>query len=249
MIDTAVILAAGRGTRLETLGAQIPKGFLRLGERPIVEESVDRLRRAGITRVIVVTGHLDGHYRALAGHLGKVIELVHNPLFAESGSMYSLYAAREVLAGRDFLLLESDLTYEQRSLSAMLDHPAADVLLCSGPTESGDEVYVETDGSRLVNVSKHRPDLGPTVIGELVGITRVSAPLYHSMLASAEAHFRHSLHMEYEIALVAAGCERPVECLLVVDLLWAEIDDAKHLERASQRIYPRIVARDKSLSE
>jgi choline kinase len=244
MIDTAVILAAGRGTRLEALGEHIPKGFIRLGGRPIVEESIARLGLAGITRIVIVTGHLDKHYRELASRLGDGISLVHNPKFVESGSMYSLWQARNTLAGRDFLLLESDLTYEQRALSAVLDHPAPDVLLVSGPTASGDEVHVEADGQRLVNLSKNCADLGPTLIGELVGITRVSAALYRGMLTSAEVHFRESLRLEYEYALVAAARERPVHCQLVADLLWAEIDDASHLDRAVRLIYPRIVARD-----
>ncbi|HRF06769.1 MAG: phosphocholine cytidylyltransferase family protein [Candidatus Accumulibacter phosphatis] len=249
MIDTAVILAAGRGTRLEALGTQIPKGFIRLGERPIVEESIIRLRRAGISRIIIVTGHLDEHYRDLAARLGSGIERVHNPLFSESGSMHSLYAARDLLTDSDFLLLESDLTFEQRALSAVLEHAGTDVLLCSGTSASGDEVYVEADGNRLVNVSKRRADLGGAVIGELVGITRVSAPLYRGMLASAEAHFRNSLRLEYEHALVAAGCDRAVDCLLVDNLLWAEIDDAHQLERAAQYIYPHIVSREHGLAD
>jgi 2-aminoethylphosphonate-pyruvate transaminase len=244
MIDTAAILAAGRGTRLEALGMIMPKGFICLGVRPIVEESISRLQLAGITRIVIVTGHLDDHYRELAARLGDRISVVHNARFAESGSMYSLWLAREVLTGRDFLLLESDLTYERRSLSAVLDHSAADVLLCSGPTNSGDEVHVEADCGRLVNVSKRRADLGPGVIGELVGITRVSAPLYRGMLASAEAHFRHSLRMEYEHALVATCSEHPVQCHVTEDLLWAEIDDASQLDRAARLVYPRIVARD-----
>lgn len=244
MIETAVILAAGCGTRLDALGTRIPKGFIRLGEKPIVEESVARLMQAGIERIVIVTGHLVRHYRELADRLGVCIRLVHNPCYADSGSMYSLSLARGLLANLDFLLLESDLIYQQKSLSALLGHAAEDVLLCSGPTASGDEVYVEADGCRLVNLSKNRSQLGQTVIGEMVGITRISAPLYRLMLASADDHFRRSLHMEYERALVSAGAGRPIDCLLIGDLLWAEIDDASHLDRATRLIYPRIVACD-----
>lgn len=235
MSDTAVILAAGRGVRLKELGTQIPKGFLRLGERPIVEESIARLRGAGVRRIVVVTGHLDHFYRRLAG-----IELVHNPRYAESGSMYSLYLARDALRGSGFLLLESDLIYEGRALSAVQAHAARNVLLVSGATNSGDEVYVEAPGGRLANLSKQRAEIGE-LFGELVGITRVSPPLLDAMVAAAEARFRETLRMEYEQALVAAARTVPVDCLLVPDLVWAEIDDAQHLERA-RRLYPRTGA-------
>lgn len=246
MITTAVILAAGRGTRLAELGTKIPKGFICLGTQPIIAESIGRLRHAGITHIVIVTGHLDEHYRTLAESLGSGIELVHNARFAESGSMYSLFAARQSIVGQDFLLLESDLIYEQRSLSVLFDHASENQLLCSGATGSGDEVYVESVGNRLVNLSKCRDALGPQIIGELVGITRISAPLYHDMLASAEVHFRHSLRMEYEQALAAVSGGQAIECRLISDLLWAEIDDVNHLERARNHIYPRIVAFDQS---
>jgi choline kinase len=241
MTDTAVILAAGRGVRLKELGTRIPKGFLRLGERPIVEESIARLRAAGVSRLVIVTGHLEHHYRDLAARLGGRIELIHNPRYADSGSMYSLYLARETLGQADFLLLESDLIYEDRALAAIGAHPDRNVLLVSGATASGDEVYVEARDGRLVNLSKQRAEIGE-LFGELVGITRVSPPLYGAMLAAAEARFRESLRMEYEHALVAAARVEPVACLLVGDLLWAEIDDAQHLERAARQVYPRIAA-------
>jgi choline kinase len=236
--ETAVILAAGRGVRLKELGTQIPKGFLRLGARPIVEESIERLRRAGIRRLVLVTGHLDQHYAELAARLGG-IELVHNPRYADSGSMYSLWVAREMLRGEAFLLLESDLIYEGRALAAVQAHAASNVLLVSGPTSSGDEVYVEAREGRLVNLSKQRAEIGE-LFGELVGITRVAPPLFEAMLVAAEARFRETLRMEYEHALVAGARTEPVECLLVPDLVWAEIDDARHLERATRLVYPRI---------
>ena len=236
--DTAVVLAAGRGVRLKELGTQIPKGFLRLGTRPIIEESIARLRRTGVKRLVIVTGHLEQHYRELAARLGP-IELVHNPRYADSGSMYSLYLAREALGAADFLLLESDLIYEDRALDAVASHAARNVLLVSGPTASGDEVYVEACDGKLVNLSKQRAEIG-TLFGELVGITRVSPPLFDAMLACAEARFRETLRMEYEHALVAAARTVPVDCLLVPDLVWAEIDDARHLDRAARQVYPRI---------
>ncbi len=113
-VRTAVILAAGQGTRLDELGRQAPKGFLHLGTRPIVEESIRRLEHVGIERILIVTGHLAEFYDRLAAQYRGLIETVHNPRFAETGSLASLTAARELL-DEDFLLLESDLVYEPRA--------------------------------------------------------------------------------------------------------------------------------------
>lgn len=233
----AVILAAGRGVRLGALGLPRPKGFIELGGRPIIERSLDCLAAAGVERVVIVTGHQADFYRQLAARRPG-IELVHNERYADSGSMYSLYLARDRV-GSEFLLLESDLIYEGRALETLATEKG-DALLVSGWTQSGDEVYVEARGDRLSGLSKRRTDLTGELIGELVGISRLSPACLQAMCAHAEGVFRETLKLEYEQSLVAAARAMPVRCAFVPDLAWAEIDDASHLERARQRVFPRI---------
>lgn len=241
-ITTAVILAAGRGTRLAGEVRDYPKGFLRLGERPIIEESIDRLLAAGIRDVVIATGHCASFYEDLARRRPEV-RTAHNPRFAESGSMYSLYCTRSLVAG-PFLLLESDLVYEPRALDVLLAGPASDAILLSGPTAAGDEVWVEVRDGRLAAMSKRRETLGPGVAGELVGISRISAPLFAAMLRLAEAAFATSLKYDYETdCLVAAGRERPIACPVVPDLVWGEIDDPSHLRRVRETVYPEVCRR------
>ena len=55
--------------------------------------------------------------------------MVHNPDYADSGSMYSLYCARDVI-DEGFLLLESDLIYESRALDVLLGSDAQDAVQC-----------------------------------------------------------------------------------------------------------------------
>ena len=56
-LTCACILAAGSGLRLGEGGQGQPKAFIRLGARPIIEESIERLRRSGIERIVIVTGY------------------------------------------------------------------------------------------------------------------------------------------------------------------------------------------------
>lgn len=246
MITSAVILAAGQGKRLRDEVRDRPKGFLRLGAQPIIEESVHRLAAAGIHDVLIVTGFAASYYDEFARQHAALVRTVHNPEFARSGSMYSLYCARELVHG-DFLLLESDLIYEPRALRVLLDHPARDAILLSGPTGAGDEVYVETVDGTLRNMAKDRSRLGPDVAGELVGISKISADLFRVMQRIAAAAFRDSLVFDYETdCLVAAAAEHAIACPVVPDLLWGEIDDPAHLRRARELVYPRIAALDRT---
>jgi choline kinase len=160
--------------------------------------------------------------------------------FADSGSMYSLYCARSTLRA-PFLLLESDLVYEPRALTHLLEYPAPDGILLSGPTGAGDEVYVEVRDGKLLNMSKRLDALGPGVAGELVGISKISAALYGRMCAIAERAFATSLQYDYETGcLVAAGREQDIACPVVRDLVWGEIDDPSHLARVRDTVYVEV---------
>jgi choline kinase len=241
-VSTALILAAGLGARLGQRGRAAPKGFLRLGERPIVEESAALLAEAGMRRIVIVTGHLCEFYDELRRTFPRLIETAHNPDFATTGSLRSLACARELVDG-DLLLLESDLVYERRALVAALGDPRDDVVLLSAPSGSGDEVWVETDGGRLVSMSKDRSRLGAGVEGELVGISKLSHALYRELCDVAEDPAAARGHYETE-GLVALAPRRPIPCRLVPDLVWTEIDDEAALARARERVYPAILARD-----
>jgi 2-aminoethylphosphonate-pyruvate transaminase len=241
-VKTALILAAGMGTRLKDLGKEAPKGFLRLGTKTIIEESLDKLKASGVRKVILVTGHLSHMYEELAGASGGFAVTIKNDVFAASGSGYSLYIARTLLMpDEDFLLLESDLIYEKRALDVLQEDPRPDIILLSGKTSSGDEVYVETRGGSLVAMAKDKALLGPDIGGELVGISKISAKLYAAYAAAAERLFKTSLKIEYEAGLTETAKTYPIACHLLPDLAWAEIDDERHLARAREKVYARTI--------
>lgn len=90
-VRQALILAAGMGVRLRELGAHTPKGFLRLGARPIVEESIERLCAQDIERIVIATGHHAELYEGLARARPGRVRTVHKPRYADSGRLYSLW--------------------------------------------------------------------------------------------------------------------------------------------------------------
>ena len=56
-IDTAVLLAAGRGTRMGELTSELPKPMLPIAGKPLLEHILDRMREAGIVRALLVIGY------------------------------------------------------------------------------------------------------------------------------------------------------------------------------------------------
>lgn len=239
MVREAVILGAGLGSRLKGRTVAMPKGFLELGGIPIVERSVQKLIEAGVERIVIGTGHCAEHYEALARKY-RIIETVHNPIYASSGSMRTLYELRKAVSG-DFFLLESDLIYDSLGLFALENDHRSDLILASGPTQSGDEVYLETDGvGRLLNLSKKIAELSKSD-GELVGITKLSVAALERMCVYAEGVFETQPMLEYERAMVGASAVAPIYVKRIDQYAWREIDDEDHLKMATEVVFPRIL--------
>ena len=93
-------------------------------------------------------------------------------------------------------------------------------------------------------MSKNKATLDGKIVGELVGICKISKPLFQRMIEYANQQFQSTLHVDYETdCLVGVAQDYSVYYHVINDLMWSEIDDADHLERAKKTVYPAIVNR------
>ena len=240
MIAQAVIMAGGLGSRLGDRTKDMPKGFLEIGGTPMVEQSVQKLIAAGIEEIIIGTGHCKEYYDALAQKY-SCIRLAHNASYKDTGSMGTLAVCAPYVKG-EFLLLESDLLYDSIGLNVLINETRRDVILSSGKTGSGDEVYLQVDDDcNLVKHSKKKEDLD-SVYSELVGITKLTKETLDLMVRFMDAHRTDIPKMEYEVAMsgVSSG-GHPIGVRKIEFYTWCEIDDENHLKRALDKIYPHIV--------
>jgi choline kinase len=120
-VTTALLLAAGTGSRLYPLTKHAPKCLTLVNGRSILERLVFNLNQHGFKRLVVVTGHLEEHIRSLLGkRVGDVqIDYVRSPLYETTNNIYSLWMARHMI-NTSFLLLESDLVFDAALLDDML---------------------------------------------------------------------------------------------------------------------------------
>lgn len=241
-LDTAVILAAGMGTRLKGHTQERPKGFLEIDGKSLIDRSIRNLLDQGISNIIIGTGYFHEHFDSLKSTYPG-ISTFRNKDFAVTGSMYTLYVIRHLVRG-PFLLLESDLLYDPAALEFLLQDTRDDIILASGATNSGDEVFIQHSSvGFLQNMSKDRSVL-KHINGELVGISRLSLKALDNMASFASPYFNAGKRtMNYEDAMVGASINHNFFVKVVDDLAWCEIDDEHHLERAVAQVYPRILER------
>ncbi len=148
MIESAVILAAGKGTRMGNLTAETPKPMLPLAGKPMLEHILDRLRDAGIQRVVLIVGYRGEIIRTHLANYPLPIDYVQQPVASGTGSATLL--ARD-FCGRDpFLLTFGDIlcsARDYRGLMARLDEHAGGVLGVKHVADParGAAVYEEND--------------------------------------------------------------------------------------------------------
>ena len=232
-ITQAIILAAGMGVRLKELNRGVPKGFISLGnDKPIIEHSIDALLACGIKDIIIVTGFMDKHYENLRSRYPQ-IKTVRNEKYSETGTMYSLWCARN-LVNTDFILLESDLIYEIRAIKELLESTSENSILISEKTDAGDEVYVGADDNWVKQISKDRKTLS-SIVGEFIGISKLSYDFYLKLIQRAEEDFDSNLLISYDMDCFVAVAEiNHLGFLKIEKLLWAEIDDVSQLNKAKK---------------
>ena len=232
-----VIMAAGMGTRFGNMTEERPKGFIEAGGQAMVVRSIETLISCGIERIIIGTGYLREAYEQLATRYPQ-IECCFSPRYAETNSMYTLYNCREMVGEADFLLLESDLVFERRAITALLDCPQPNVMLITPVTKFQDQYYVESnDEGTLTNCSVNKEEVN--VKGELVGIHKLSNSFYKKMCADYDTKVDELPKLGYEYQLLHMSQKiSPVYVLCEERLKWYEIDDIDDLTYAEEHIVP-----------
>ncbi len=242
MIKTAVIMAAGRGERLKPLTNTCPKALIKIGKKTLIEYSLNNLKKVGISKAIIITGHLENLIKEKLGdsYQGINISYVSNKEYSTTGSMYSLSLAEELI-NEDILLLESDLLYEFKALESLLDSSEPDLILTAPISGSGDEVFIIIDRlGKLIDLGKNIKDKDKSY-GELVGITKLSVSFSKEMFKIAKDDYdqgKKKHHYEDVIYKTSKSCS--VKCLREDDLSWIEIDKEDDLKRAKEVIFPKI---------
>lgn len=246
----AVILAAGRGTRLtqDAQSGAVPKCLLRFGGQSLLERHLRLLRECGVADVWVAVGYAANQVRADLERLPEALAAatVFNPDY-HLGSIVTVWHARApLLTGRDTLLMDADVLYDERMLRVLVGSQQRDCLLLDRDFEPGDEpVKVCVRDGRIVEFRKQvATDLAFDVCGESVGFFRLSGQTCRALVARASDYLESGLGQEpheealRDLMLEAGPGQFGVED--VTGLPWIEIDFPGDIERARLEILPRL---------
>ncbi len=236
----AVLLAAGRGRRLE---APEPKCLLQVRGKTLLERHIAAMTAAGVTSLVVVVGYEHQQIRDALGRLAPAlpVEIVENPDFVR-GSIVSLHRALPILRRAGGLFMDADVIYPSELLRRLVTSKHDNcVLVDPRSSETGEEMMVGITAGRVRAIARrvsplagqHCPGGAWDQIGESVGFAKVGAGgaevLGRILDSEVEAG---RLDQEYEAAMNVAFGEVPWGFEPVGEVAWTEIDFAEDVERA-----------------
>ncbi|PIE78971.1 MAG: hypothetical protein CSA15_05080 [Candidatus Delongbacteria bacterium] len=126
MVENAVILAAGRGSRLLDYSKDFPKPMTTINNRSIINNLIHNLDNFNVKTIVVITGYM---YNVLEDHiieyknrnnLNCEIVFIRNLIYDKTNNIYSLWLAKDYLK-KGFYLFEADIFCDQKVLERLTD--------------------------------------------------------------------------------------------------------------------------------
>jgi choline kinase len=245
----AVLLAAGRSTRLYPLTLDKPKSLLEVGGKTLLEYQLDALANCGIQELVIVTGYLDHlietKIKSVQNRYAFAFEFIYNERFAETNNMYSLWTARESLTGGDFLCLHADVLFHPEILRAAANAEGNITLVADR------EILEETMKLKLNDESENQvASVGKHISmkeasGTFLGIAKFSAGggrlLFDELDRLVKAGETNAYFTAAVEILIKKNCK--VTACFTDGLSWIEIDFPEELSEAEKKVLPMLLAK------
>lgn len=236
----AIILAAGRGSRLNGTAGELPKCLVKLGGLTLVERQIQVLRAAGIDDIAMVVGCQADRVRRACG---QDVTYVENVRYAQTNSLYSLWMARPLLY-EGFVVLNCDVVFHPALLSDLLTSRHENALLlgyreASAPPFGDEEMKVKVRGGRVMDMSK---TMDPAEAdGENLGIVKFGTQGAAALVDIMDRLIAEGGTRDWAPRAFAAFAQtQPLYAIGTRGLPWTEIDFPEDYERAVSDILPAI---------
>lgn len=188
----AIIIGAGRGSRLSHLTDEVPKTLVDVMGRPMLDQILEALAFAGFEQKDIV--FVCGYRREVVQARYPGLTYVVNEGWENNNILLSLMCAREHLAG-GFVSTYADIVYRPEIAKAVRESRHAIALGCDTDWRrryvrrthhpESDAEKLSADGERVTRLSRHIPS--EEAAGEFIGVMKVDASAVPAFLTGFDA--------------------------------------------------------------
>ena len=241
----ALILAAGRGTRIQSIHGDHPKCLIKSGNgRTILDHQIESLLSAGITDIGIVVGYekeqIVGHVFENCRATWDRFSFIENPRYAATNNIYSFWLAEKWLDRQPFVCLNADVIFDPLILAPAVKSKCP-ITMIVDPDWRDETMKVVISGGKVVRMNKgiQRHEFH----GTYIGITSFSAHVQQELFARVSELVNSGRENEFFNAAVQQLADEGVHIGFTNtgNLPWAEIDDPGDLAFARSHVFPRLM--------
>ena len=243
----AIILAAGMGRRLGELTNDNTKCMLQVNGVRLIHRILDSIYETGIRRVVLVVGYKAENVKELIGNEYRGMEIIYveNSVYDKTNNIYSLFLAREYLTADDTILLESDLIFESRILTKIINDPYPTLALVDKYESWMDGTVVTLDDQSNIVEFLTKDKFKYSDIEryyKTVNIYKFSKDFSETHYVPFLEAYCHALgnneYYEQVLKVITLLDDSPLKALPLGGEKWYEIDDVQDLDIASSMFAP-----------
>lgn len=193
MITTAVVSAAGRGTRMKELTQDRPKHLLEVNGRPFISYLLDNLVAAGIETIILVVGHRKDRFEEFLSKTNYPILVAEQKEGGQYGTAIPIKTAQPLIGKNDFISVAGDHYYDVADIQAMMrddDFQYVGAAIVKNPKEFG---CIKLKHGDLLEAIIEKPEVPPT------NLVNTSLYKFTHEIFGAIKRLKKSARGEYEI--------------------------------------------------
>lgn len=222
----AILLAAGRGTRISRIIKEIPKSTLPVDGTPLIRRSVTMLLERNIKPIVCVGYCKEKIYEALEG---LDVEYYYNPFYDVTNSIASLWFARKELT-EDTIILNADVYFTNEILDTIISEKKDVSLMVDKSRIKIGDFFLKTENGYIIKYGKELPIEERSC--EYVGIGKIRKSFISEFkdklncLVSSQQH-----QLWWENILYSLIEDRSIDTIDVNGKFWSEIDYFDDYER------------------
>lgn len=225
----ALILAAGRGTRISRYLSGNPKCTVDIGEISLIENTVKQLNSFGVEKIGVILGYNNNVIREILKDYN--VDFFYNPFYDVTNSIASAWFASEFISEEDdMIIMNGDVYLEDSLLKNILIEKSSPVLFCDTSRKEEADYKLYFEKNILIKYGKELS--GNDISGEYIGVAKINKDFINTFKEGLNSLINKQQHsLWWENILYSMSGSQKIYVKEIGNKFWAEVDYIEDYER------------------